>query len=1510
MRIRTLYILLLFILYYSSLRAQSADFSANFIQGCDNLVVSFTNLSTGASSYQWNFGDGSVVSGDVSPTHYYANPGIYTVSLTAIGTGSDTETKESYIKVYKSPAVNFTANVTSGCVPLVVQFENTTTIGSIGIANWFWDFGDGVNSTDAMPSHIYSVAGTPDVSLFATDSNGCNDEVMKVDFINAIVNNLNAEFTIDKANSCEIPHTISITNTSSGSINSYNWNFGNGSSSSDQNPDPQSYNEFGTFVVSLNVSGANGCADSLKQNITITPFSTDFSIDTTKGCQPFTAQFTDLSVGATFWNWDFGDAGTSTNKNPSHLYASSGTYTVRLISGNANCSDTITKVFEIIVFPKPTVLFTASDSSACEVPFDVNFTCNNSGINSWNWNFGNGITSTSENPDVTYITPGNYNVSLSITDTNNCTNFFSKPQYIKIVLPVANFSFDIVKGCKPLDVNFTDLSTSVEEMEHWYWNFGDESSIVDMQNPLHTFLDTGVFSIQLIIENASGCRDTVIITDAIKVGDHKPVNFSPLDTAGCYKLPVPFTDLSGSVTDEWLWDFGDGGTSTLQNPSHTYADTGFFNVSLIAGFHGCYDTLVVDSVVEVWPPIARFVADNLIGCDTPFVVTFTDNSVVADVWRWEFGDGQVFNGQTPPPHSYTDIQFYDVWLYVQNTTTGCMDSTSMQVKISDIRVGFYPDTISGCQPFSAHFNDTSYVNTVKTAWQWSFGDGGTSVQQHPTYVYTQGGFYDVKLIVTDQLGCSDSLFKPALIDVKQIPNVGFVTDTTNGCVPLTINFSDTSTAIVPLIAWAWNYGDSNNGTGINSTHTYNSRGVYSVSLTVTDENNCSGTANMNNLITATKPYPNFTVPAVSCNHQAVNFTNTSTGTTSSDVLTYSWVFGDGSSSTEISPSHAYHTTLTSSVSYDIILSVVDQNGCDSSITKSTALSIPISNFGATETNATCPPFYVQFKDSSYSDPGTITAWYWDFGDNTDPLTQQNPTHPYFNAGTFGVTLIVTDSYGCKDTLERNPFIDINGPVGTIEYSIDNTTTCIPIVTFIANSENAVSQFWIFDDGKLGVGDTVTHSYYVPGSYNPVLILQDALGCQDEIELEEAITVTFPIVDIELSSTNAICTSHTGTATVTASGGTSPYTYSWNNGQTTSTAINLALGYHTVLVLDELECPGYDSVMVQSTNQTFNNSFTKTDEICISSAATATAIPSGGNAPYTFSWENADTEATATQLAEGSYTITITDSYGCVKTDEVSIQRVWNTFLPNISHLDVVCTNTEGTATANPSNGNPPYTYQWSTGNYSSSIIHLAPGTYYVTITDSYGCVAQDSATIIAADNNSIQSIFVADTNNVLAVVPIHFTSNSVDSLPIISYTWIIDNETLTDTIGTLSYRFESSGNYPVYLIIEDLYGCVDTSSLVITIKDGLEVPNVFTPNGDGINDYFYVQDSGIESYEFEVYNRWGAIIFKETAPKVYWTGRTVAGVLVPSGTYYYLIRATSVLGNKFEYKGFITLIRE
>lgn len=311
----------------------------------------------------------------------------------------------------------------------------------------------------------------------------------------------------------------------------------------------------------------------------------------------------------------------------------------------------------------PPVADFIGDPTSGNAPLMVNFTDLSTGsITSWDWDFGDGNSSTDQNPTNTYITEGTYTVSLTVTGPDgNSTE--TKTDYIVVSTdaPIADFEGTPTNGTVPLEVSFTDLSTG-GTIDTWEWEFGD-TGISSEQNPVHIYSAAGTYTVTLTVTGPGG-SSTETKTDYITVTPPPPTTeFFGEPTAGNSPLYVDFTNESTGEIDSYLWDFGDGNTSTDINPNHTYSSAGSYDVMLIAYGPGGNDTITKENYISVIPPapVADFMGDPTFG-DAPLTVQFTDQTTgEVDSWLWDFGDGGTSSLPNP---SYTFIApgNYDVSL--------------------------------------------------------------------------------------------------------------------------------------------------------------------------------------------------------------------------------------------------------------------------------------------------------------------------------------------------------------------------------------------------------------------------------------------------------------------------------------------------------------------------------------------------------------------------------------------------------------------------------------------------------------------------------------------------------------------------------------------------------------------------------------------------------------------------------------------------------------------------------
>jgi PKD repeat protein len=918
----------------SSYIAPVASFSAVPLTGNEPLTVQFyDNSSDSPSQWSWAFGDGGT-SPVENPVYTYSTPGVYNVSLTATNTGgSSTLTKVNYIIVHNAkPAASFTATPSSGNVPLTVGFTDTSS--GANISSWEWNYGDGsANGTTPTPSHQFTHVGTYTVTLTVGNDGGYSTCTGTISVLDA---NPVASFTTNTTNG-DLPLTVQFTNTSTGAnITGCQWTFGDGNVSTSSNP-VHTFYKYGSYSVTLTVTNDGGSSLPYSKTITVLDQApvAKFNVNTSSGNVPMTVAFTNVSTGAniTGWTWNFGDGTNSTATNPTHKYTVAGTYTANLtVTNDGGSSTSASKTITVNTVPIA-ANFTGSPTSG-DASLAVTFTdlSVGSGIDLWQWNFGDGSanvsTTSSTNPSHTFSSYGNYTVTLTVTNTAGSSSTLQRVNYITVwdAKPVANFTGNVTSGAVPLTVLFTDHSTGAN-ITLWQWSFGDGSSNVTSAtstNPIHTYNATGKYTVMLTVTNDGGSstltRTTYITVSAVATPTPTatatptptPVaNFTASPTSGNAPLTVTFTNKStGPGITSLLWTFGDGNTSTAQNPTDIYSTPGVYNVSLKATNGGGSNTKTITSCITVHnaTPVASFTS-NVTSGDEPLNVKFYDTSTGSDItgWQWSFGDNSSNATTQDPVHTYNSSGSYTVTLTVTNdggsSTKKIVNYITVIHNTPPVASFTYTPT-NGYAPLTVQFTDTSTGNNINQ-WSWSFGDSSpVNNLQNPSHTYANPGTYTVTMAAANDGGSSNAPQQQVVVVSIPPPTAAFTANTTSGHDPLSVQFTNQSTGMA-ITGILWNFGDGGSSISSNPVHTYTSDGTFTVTLTVTNAggSNMSTETNYITVVPNAPPAASFTGSPTSGSYPlTVSFHDTSSG---SNIYSWLWNFGDGNTSTQQNPAHVY-----------------------------------------------------------------------------------------------------------------------------------------------------------------------------------------------------------------------------------------------------------------------------------------------------------------------------------------------------------------------------------------------------------------------------------------------------------------------------------------------------------------------------------------------------------------------------------------------------------------------------
>ncbi len=1609
---RKLLILTVGLLIASFAQAQVATISASQTSGClgaSGFQVVFNGASAGATSWSWTFGDGGT-STSSSPNHTYFNAGTYTVTLTINGGSTTTAT----IKVLAPPTVKFTVSDSTGCFPLNVTFKDQSTSPSgAALVGWRWDFGDGDTSNVEFPSHRYDLANPPGfpVVLEVVDANGCSNTLTKSGYI-VIPTGVTPSFQTIASQGCKIPITVNLNNTTTGPPTiSYIWSFGDGSANSTNISPSHTFVASGNYNIKLVASSTAGCSDSttvstpiLAGNVT-SNFSGPDSV-----CVNTLATFVNTSAPTpTISNWTFGDGTSSTVISPvTKTYTTPNVYTVKLTNTFGACIDSISK--QITVLTPATADFTGTNLVTCDSVFTVNFTDQSTNASSWLWVFGDGQVSNLQNPTHTYSGYGSYSVTLQTGNAAGCNGNITKTNFVQSRKPYVHLSNSNAEGCAPFSYTPILIDTVIDGISTYSWDFGNGTTSTSASPPAQSYPNTGTYYVKLTVTTNAGCTATAM--DTIQVGTIKPVaKFTVSPTTVCVNAPLTFTDQSTNSPNQWLWIFGDGGSSTSQNPVYNFRAPGTFIVTLKAYNNGCNDS--AKQTVIVNPPLAKYSYSFSCQGNTT-VFAFHDSSVGANTWAWDFGDGTNSNVQSPV-HMYPNADAtYTATETVTNSTTGCVNTFSEPVYIVKDTAVYVSSSnnicINNAVTISVYKVNLSHIYSYTI----DYGDSTVQTTYGPSnaHVYTKTGNFQVKVILTLISGCLDTLPVDPTVNIHVAgPTANFSTSGTNvGCTGLNATFTDLSKTdgIDAIKQWIWNFGDSSPTQTYTSppfTHNYTKQGIYTVTLKVIDASGCFDSTSQINLITVAFPSAIIgALDSLSCPGSPIQFINNSKGY----GLTYTWNFGDGSGSDTsnlVNPSHIYAIG-----NYNVSLKVVDQYGCGAVANNyNVTVNVPTASFTLNDTFASCPPLTANF---------TFTGSYykslsWSFGDGgiSDNV---NPTHFYSIPGTYTAGLVVTSHGGCTATAPTRT-IKILGPYGSLTYTPLQGCHILPVNFSLATGNNVVKYLWLFSNSQADstTVPSISFTYDSVGKYIPIVVLEDSTGCSVPVIGTDTILVTGSYPKFGYSN-GIFCDS--GTVQFSDSSATfgtvSGYQWYFGDGGTSNqespSHLYTTPGLYSVKLVITMQTNCQDSViMTNIIKVSANPSIAITGDTvkCVPASMTFQGVilqPDPGGFKWFWNFGNGNTDSVQNPAAQtypnvgiDTVKLTATNSSGCSTTVSQVIQ-IDSIALTNAGNDTAICVGQS--ASLNASSTASPATFTWlppTNGSLSCTTCNNPIATpitttiYYVQGANSLGCGTTDSVIVTVVQPASLSLSPLLDSiclgqkvqlnasgEKVYSWFPASGLSNPTAANPFASP----DSTTIYEVIGSDSlFCFKDSAsvqvtvfNYPTlnigprsvtipigttyqingigsadidsinwsptiglscancltpiaspvttttYVVsVDNNGGCITTDSVKIIVTcDGknLFVPNTFSPNGDGHNDWFYVQGTGLTTIQsMQVFNRWGQLVFekKNFAPNVEqdgWDGN-FNGNKAPVDVYIYTIEVICENSQIVAYHGNVALIR-
>ena len=1100
----------------------------------------------------------------------------------------------------------------------------------------------------------------------------------------------------------------------------------------------------------------------------------------------------------------------------------------------------------------------------------------------------------------------------------------------------AKFVVDKPSICEGITVVYTDSSSPSGNTYSWNFGSGASPSTASTKGPhLVKYSSPGYKTVSLEVDGAEYIKDSAVL---VYIRPNISISIPVGDSSICLKKPFTLRandSKNSSANYQWYLNSTiktDSTFTSFRRSISTYSDSGLY--SIIANTGQCSDTAFQRIRIRHLPS-SNFVINDSNQCLKSNAFTYTNSSSISSgslSHVWSYGDG--FNTNTlnaSRTYIYTGVLSVKL---VSTSNYGCKDSISKTIIINGNPLSGFTVTPSS-QCFRSNlfsFTNSSFINTGSLTYAWNFGDGNTSTSTIPsakTYsIYDTS--YRISLIATSSDGCSDTSIRNVKLFAQ--PAAGFTINNSAQCLSGNqFTFTNSGQISNGTYTSRWLFGDANQSSSVNPSHTYASAGQYTVKQILTSNNGCSDTADML-LETYHQPKTNFTINDSTQCLKGNSFSFNNTSSISSGTISNKWVFSDGSSSTNLNESKIFSTNGT----YIIKLISTSNNLCKDSISK-TLLVYPQT---AIDFNINTSKQCFKGHQFIFSNASTITSGSFNstinFGDNSILAFNSNANKTYSTfADSFIVQMIATSNFNCKDSLSKTVYLN---PSPYPSFTINDSIQCEKENQFTYSNSSitdkgSIQNLWFFGDGNTSNSKDPSHKYSTTGIHTVNLKVIANGGCSDSISKQIIINLSpFAIIDglyFESCLLNNNLTfkdignSYTGMS------------YSWNFGdgnssmdddQTSHSYTNSGI-YTVTLIKNTVENCKDTSTATAEVFENPNADFTINDnEQCLIGnqyTMTDQTVFAGG---YSRKWYLPQLASSIASTISNSFSDTgmqiisllIESNDGCK--DSIS-KVVFTRPMPNftVNGPKKACLNDTILFTTLSSE---ILNYSWKVDNGNTilaSQINLNTsqvGTKNIEVAaiNTFGCVT----TIDLNPAIIIHGLPVVDFDYSSQAFGNGAELTLIDkgNYPVLQRSWYTYNS-LQGTnlfIGsnqTEKYQIDDTGTYTIQLYVTDTNSCkaMIEKTIFMKIPNKYFLPDAFTPNGDLINETFglsgYLQ---MQEFNMRIYGRWGEILFESNDPKIGWDGR-FENEFVPVGYYMYTVYIKDLYGEIVELKGMVLLIR-
>ncbi|MEQ1745603.1 MAG: T9SS type A sorting domain-containing protein [Saprospiraceae bacterium] len=934
-----------------------------------------------------------------------------------------------------------------------------------------------------------------------------------------------------------------------------------------------------------------------------------------------------------------------------------------------------------------------------------------------------------------------------------------------------------VTGTTPVGCNGVFGSITVAGGGGWggheyNWNNGQDGQEA-------SGLSAGTYTCTLV--DSRGCTKTVshvLPPAALPIG-----SIAPPGTVTC---ATPNVQLSGSAsggysgTYTFSWTAWNGGNivSGANTPNPIVNAGGNYTMQVTDAVTTCsgFSTTVV--LANVTLPNSEAGPNMTVTCALPTTVLSGSGSTGNNItYLWTaYNGGHIVSGANTFTPTVDAAGNYV--LAVTNNTNGCVRRDTTGVTGNNI-----PPTAQStggeltCVVNAVTLNATTNANNP--TFVWTGPNNFQSTEQNPT-VEAEGSY---ALVVTDpNTGCTNT--SVAAVGTNTEAPGAEADGGTVTCVTTTITLDGSATSTNATFAWT----GPNGFTSAQQNPSTTVVGAYSL-ITTDTLNGCTSTASATVGENTTPPTASATTPGnLNCNVSELVLNGT--GSSQGSNMAYAWTTADGNI---VSGATTPTPTVDAPGTYSLVVTNSD-NGCTANAATAVVENAPVSAttddvvnvlcFGGNNGEATAVP---AGGNSSYT-------YLWSTGENTATIGS-------LAAGTYSV--VVTDGDNCSATtsveITQPPVLAPNASATaqTAANTNDGTATAVP-------TGGTGDYTYAWDNGE--TMQTITG--LAPGSYT--VIVTDENGCtSSQTVIVNAFNCT---IEASASNTNITCFgANNGTAIVNLTGANDPVTITWSTGANTPDVTNLAPGTYTVQVIDNTNCADVQQVVVTEPTALETNASATGETFAGANDGTATAAPTGGTGNYTYSWSNGETSQSITNLPPATYTVIVTDENGCTNEQIVVVNAFSCVVTGQPAATPVVCFGqNNGGMSVSLTGATEPYTFLWSTGETTSSIQNLAPGTYTASVTDANGCGVVVEGTVTEPTALEIVS---ASTNPACAgEASGSIETNGLGGTGTYSYVW-------NTGANTSDLQDLLPGTYN--LVLSDANGCTSTASYTLVVADNV-----------------------------------------------------------------------------------------